>query len=128
MPHYLLQASYNPEAWAALAREPEDRTEAIKPIVERLGGRVLSGYLSFGEYDIVAIVEMPDAVSAAAYAIASSGGGAVKVHKTTLLLTPEEAKRAMEKAGGVKANYQVPHGLQAEMAQEAADLVAAIGE
>jgi uncharacterized protein with GYD domain len=126
MPHYLLQASYNPEAWAALAKEPEDRTEAIKPIVERLGGRVLSGYLSFGDFDIVAIVEMPSAVSAAAYAIASSGGGAVRVHKTTPLLTPEEARQAMQMAG--QADYHAPHALQAAMAKDAADLVASVGE
>ncbi len=109
MPLYLLQASYNPEAWAALAKEPEDRTEAIKPVVERLGGKVLSGYLSFGDFDIVAIVEMPSAVSAAAYAIASAGGGAVRVHKTTPLLTPEEAREAMALASG--ADYHAPKGL-----------------
>lgn len=109
MPHYLLQASYNPQAWAALTREPEDRTEAIKPLVERLGGRVLSGYLSFGEYDIIAIVEMPSPVSVAAYAMASSGGGAIRVHKTTPLLTPEEAKEAMKLAG--EAEYPAPTGL-----------------
>jgi len=109
MPHYLLQASYNPEAWAALAKEPEDRTEAIKPLVERLGGKVLSGYLSFGDYDIIAIVEMPTSEAAAAYAMVSSGGGAVRVHKTTLLLTPEEAKQAMKLAG--EAEYPAPAGL-----------------
>jgi uncharacterized protein with GYD domain len=110
VPHYLLQASYNPEAWSALARKPEDRTEAIKPLVERLGGKVLSGYLSFGDYDIIAIVEMPSSVSVAAYAIASAGGGAVRVHKTTPLLTPEEAKQAMSLAG--EAEYPTPAGLR----------------
>jgi uncharacterized protein with GYD domain len=125
MPHYLLQASYNPEAWSALAKEPEDRTEAIRPVVERLGGRLIEGYLSFGDYDIVAIVEMPSDVSAAAYAIASAGGGAVRVHKTTPLLTPQEAKQAMQMAGGVP--YHVPHAQQL-MAQDAADLVASVGE
>jgi uncharacterized protein with GYD domain len=109
MPHYLLQASYNPEAWAALAKQPEDRTEAIRPIVERLGGKLIQGYLSFGEYDIVAIVEMPNDVSVAAYAMASSGGGAVRVHKTTPLLTPEESKEAMRLAG--TAQYRAPEGL-----------------
>jgi uncharacterized protein with GYD domain len=126
MPHYLLQASYNPEAWAALANEPEDRTEAIRPIVERLGGRVIAGYLSFGEFDIIAIVEMPDSVSAAAYAITSSGGGAVRVHKTTPLLTAEEGMRAMRMAG--ETEYKAPHALQAAMVKDAADLVASVGE
>jgi uncharacterized protein with GYD domain len=126
MPHYLLQASYNPEAWAALAREPEDRTAAIKPVIERLGGKVIAGYLSFGEYDIVAIVEMPGSIEAAAYAMSSAGGGAVRAHKTTPLLTPEEAQQAMALAG--QTEYHAPHALQQAMAHEAADLVAAVGE
>ncbi len=80
MSHYLLQAAYTPDAWAAMERSPEDRIEAIRPVVERLGGKVISGYLSFGEYDILAIVEMPNNVSAAAFsmarpAVARSGSG-----------------------------------------------------
>ena len=126
MPHYLLQASYNPEAWSALAREPEDRTEAIRPVVERLGGKLIAGYLSFGDYDIIAIVEMPTQISAAAYAIASAGGGAVRVHKTTPLLTPQEAKEAMQMAG--EAEYHAPHALLNDMAQETSELIASIGE
>ena len=72
---YLLQAAYTPEAWTALEKEPEDRIEAIRPFVERLGGKVICGYLSFGEYDILTIVDMPNNVSAAAFSMASSGGG-----------------------------------------------------
>ena len=126
MAHFLLQASYTSEAWAALAREPEDRVAAIKPVIERLGGRVVTGYLSFGEYDIVAIVELPNSVSAAAFSMASSGGGAIRVRKTTPLLTPEEARQAMQLAGGTA--YPVPHALQSELAQDAANLVASVGE
>ena len=126
MPHFLLQASYTPDAWAALAREPEDRIEAIKPVIQRLGGRVVNGYLSFGDYDIVAIVELPDTVTAAAFSMASSGGGAIRVRKTTPLLTPAEAKQAMQIAGGT--SYPVPHALQSSLAADAAELIAAVGE
>jgi uncharacterized protein with GYD domain len=126
MPHYLLQASYTSDAWAALAKEPEDRIDAIKPVIERLGGRVVAGYLSFGEYDIVAIVELPDAVSAAAFSMASSGGGAIRVRRTTPLLTPTEAKQAMQIAGGTA--YPVPHALHSDLAEDAAQLIAAVGE
>jgi uncharacterized protein with GYD domain len=126
MPHYLLQASYTSDAWAALAREPEDRIEAIRPVIQRLGGRVVAGYLSFGDHDIVAIVELPSSISAAAFSMASSGGGAIRVRKTTPLLTPEEAKQAMLVAG--ETRYPVPHALHSELAQEAAELIASVGE
>ena len=126
MPHYLLQAAYTPDAWQALAKEPEDRIAAIKPVVERLGGKVISGYLSFGEYDIIAIVEMPGNVSAAAFSMASSGGGAIRVRSTTPLLTMDEARDAMKMAGGDA--YPVPHALHRDLGQDASDLTAQVGQ
>jgi uncharacterized protein with GYD domain len=126
MPYYLLQAAYTPDAWLALAHEPEDRIEAIRPVVDRLGGRVIQGFLSFGEYDIIAIVEMPDAISAAAFSMASSGGGAVRVRNTTPLLTMDEARQAMRLAGG--ASYPVPAALQRDLGRDASSLTAAVGQ
>ena len=109
MASYLLQAAYTPEAWAALAKQPENRIEAIRPVVERLGGKLLSGYISFGEYDVMVVMEMPDNTSAAAFAIAASSGGALKSIKTTPLLKPEEATAAMQKA--IEAEYEPPAAL-----------------
>jgi uncharacterized protein with GYD domain len=82
-------------------RNPQDRPAAIKTAVESLGGRLVCAYCSFGEYDIVAIVELPDAVSAAALGMAVSAGGAVKSHKTTPLLSGEETLAAVRKAAAV---------------------------
>ena len=99
MPSYLLQVSYNAEAWAAMIKKPQDRIEAVRKSIEKLGGSITGGWLAFGDYDIVAITQMPDNVSAAAFAMAVSAGGACKNVKTTPLLTIEEAKAAMQKAG-----------------------------
>ncbi|MDQ3658361.1 MAG: GYD domain-containing protein, partial [Actinomycetota bacterium] len=57
---YMTQFSYTSEAWAALASNPEDRSEAIRALVESMGGQLVSFYYSFGEYDGVAIYEVPD--------------------------------------------------------------------
>lgn len=100
MPHYMIQVAYTAEGWANLVRNPQDRLKAVTPAVEKLGGKVEVGYLAFGEYDIVVIVEMPDNVSAAALAIAFSAGGALKLAKTTPLLTTQEGIEAMKKASG----------------------------
>ena len=70
MSHYLVQVAYTPEAWATMVKNPQDRLAAIAPAVEGLGGKVKDGYLSFGDYDTVAICEFPDNVSAAAFAAA----------------------------------------------------------
>ncbi len=106
MAHYLFQAAYTPEAWAALVKNPQSRAEAIRPIIEGLGGKLVGVYLAFGEYDVVGLAEMPDNVSAAAFSMAASAGGAVKTVKTTPLMTTEEAVEAMRKAG--QAAYRPP--------------------
>jgi uncharacterized protein with GYD domain len=106
MARYLFQASYTSEAWEAQVSHPQNRIEVIRPVIERLGGRLENAYLSFGDYDVVVIAEMPDAISAAAFALATSAGGALKAIKTTPLLTIEEGIEAMKKAAGV--GYRPP--------------------
>jgi uncharacterized protein with GYD domain len=100
MPSYLLQVSYTPEAWKALIQNPQNRLEAVRPAIERLGGRIVTGWFAFGDYDIVAITEFPTNIEAAAIAVAFAGGGACKSVKTTPLLSAEEAVQAIKKAAG----------------------------
>lgn len=99
MPNFLHQVAYTSEAWQALIAQPQDRLEAVRSAIEKLGGKLVHGWFAFGDYDIVAITEMPDNVSAAALAIAFSGGGACKSVQTTPLLNQQEALSALKKAG-----------------------------
>jgi len=106
MPYYMVQAAYTRDAWGGLVKSPQDRAEALRPAIERLGGKLVSFYMSFGEYDAVVIAEMPDNVSAAGVSIAAAAGGAVKAIKTTPLMTVQESMEAMRKAG--QAGYRPP--------------------
>lgn len=106
MPYYMIQMAYAGEAWAAQVQNPQDRTEAIRAVVEELGGRLVGRWFCFGEYDSVLITEMPDNVSAAAQAIIASAGGGPKAFKTTPLLTVEEGTEALRKAGS--SGYRPP--------------------
>jgi uncharacterized protein with GYD domain len=67
-------------------------------LAESIGGRIESFYFSFGEYDGVAIAEMPDNVTMAAISMASAASGSFKSFHTAVLLTPEEATEAMRRA------------------------------
>lgn len=96
MPLFLHLVSYSPEAWQALATTPEDRVEAVRPAIEKLGGRIKS-WFAFGEYDVYVISEMPNSVSAAAIAIAFAGG-VYKSVQSSPLLTAEEAVEMINKA------------------------------
>ncbi len=104
MPSFLLQASYSKEALNAFINKPQDRTERIRKTIEKIGGSMTGLWLSFGEHDIVSIIEMPDNSSAAAFALAIGAGGACKSVKTTPLLSVDEALEAMKKAG--KSGYK----------------------
>jgi uncharacterized protein with GYD domain len=108
MAQYLVQVAYTPEAWATLVKNPQNRMETVGPVIERLGGKVQGAWLTFGEYDIVVVTQMPDNVSAAAFSIAVAAGGAVKACTTTPLMSLEEGKAAMQKAAG--AGYRPPGG------------------
>jgi uncharacterized protein with GYD domain len=98
MPSYLIQASYTVEALQALMKKPQDRTAVVSKAVENLGGSLTGLWLSFGDQDIVALVELPNNVSAAALALAIAAGGALKSTKTTPLLTVAQGMQAMKKA------------------------------
>jgi uncharacterized protein with GYD domain len=74
--------------------------------VEKLGGKVNAGWLTFGDFDTALVIEMPDNVSAAAFGIAIASGGACKNVKTTPLLSTEEGIAAITKAAA--AGYQPP--------------------
>jgi uncharacterized protein with GYD domain len=98
MPHYLQQVAYSPEGWEALVANPQNRIEAVRPAIEKLGGKIEAAWFSFGDYDIVVITDMPDNVSAAAIAMAFAAGGACKSVQTTPLISPEEATQALTMA------------------------------
>ena len=106
MPHYLVQAAYTPEAWAALVATPQDRSDPVRSLVEEAGGALDAFYLAFGDFDVVAIVELPDDATAAAVSIATSAAGSIRAIKTTPLITTEDAVHALTKAKGI--SYEPP--------------------
>ena len=108
MPQYLLQLAYTPESWAAQLKNPQNRLDVVRPLFERLGGRLESAYLTFGEYDVVGVLTMADNVSAAAVSMVLSGSGAVKAIKTTPLMSVDEWVQAARKGAEASPTYRPP--------------------
>jgi uncharacterized protein with GYD domain len=106
MAYYLIQASYASQAVAAMVKNPQDRAAAIRPMIEKAGGKLHGLWFTFGDTDIVAIAEMPDNVSAAAISMAIGATGAMSSYRSTPLMTSGEAVEAMQKAASV--SYQAP--------------------
>ena len=106
MLRFLVLVSYTQRAWEILVRSPQNRIEIVRPVVENLGGKIESGFLSLSDYEVVAIVQMPDNVSMAASSMAFMAQFAVKNVKTIPLMTWDEGIAAMRKAK--QASYKPP--------------------
>lgn len=103
---YMSQFSYTADALAAFAKNPEDRTAPIQQLTEKLGGRFVALYYTFGEYDGFVLWEFPDEMTATAAILSAVAPGHLKATKTTLLMTGATVMEAMRKAGTV--SFQGP--------------------
>ncbi|HXC13748.1 MAG TPA: GYD domain-containing protein [Stellaceae bacterium] len=103
---YMWQGAYTSEAWAAQLKNPQNRIEtAARPACEAAGGRLIGGWYSFGEYDVVIVADVPNNQSMSAVAMAVGSGGHLKASKTTVLMTGTEGVEAMRQAGSVAAAF-----------------------
>jgi uncharacterized protein with GYD domain len=109
MAYYLFQASYQIDQIKSMVGNPQDRSESARKLIEGLGGKLHHIFFSFGEYDLVAIIEVPDNATMVAGSMAVAAAGTTSACKTTPLLTMEEAMQAMEKSG-IATGYKAPTG------------------
>lgn len=110
MPHYMFQARYSIDAINAMVDTPQDREAAARPLIEALGGNLVSLYFCFGREDVMAIIEAPDDETMAACALVVAGSGAFSGGGTTKLMTSKEAMAAMDKAKSARSKYKAPTG------------------
>ena len=108
MAKYAIFFSYTHDSWAHMIKNPTDRAAAATQIAESLGGSLESFHWMFGEYDGIAIAELPDSVSAAALSIAVAASGALAKAKTTQLFDHDDQAAMLEKAKTADAAYHPP--------------------
>ena len=103
---YMFQGAYTPEALAKLIKKPQDRIGVIAKVIKKFDGELHGGWFCFGEYDIVLVLELPDNVTAAAFAVAAEAGGALRSGRTTPLLSARDMRRMLRKAKS--SSYRPP--------------------
>ena len=104
MAKYLIQASYTFQGTKGLLKEGgSSRRALVKQMVDGLGGKLEAFYYAFGETDVFAIMDLPDAQSAAAISLAINAAGGAEA-SVTALLTPEEIDAACKKS----VTYRAP--------------------
>ena len=94
MSYFCHQVSYTSDAWARVFENPEDRFEAIRTPIERLGGQFRAAFFTTGRFDVLAITQFPDHVTPADISTAFAQGGAVASIQSIPLLTASQAIEA----------------------------------
>ncbi|MBW7850564.1 MAG: GYD domain-containing protein [Rhodospirillales bacterium] len=110
MPYYMTRFRYAPEQFRALVDKPQDRAAEVRKAIEGFGGKLHQFFFAFGEWDGVLIVEFDSAEKGTAFLMTVASSGAVAALETTVLITPEAARRSMEMAGEMRSAYRPPSG------------------
>ncbi len=104
MPKYLIAACYTAAGAKGLLTEGgTKRRDAVKKVIEELGGKLEAMYFAFGDTDAFVIADLPDAATATAVSLTVGASGAVRC-TTTPLITPDEVDQAAKK----KLTYRAP--------------------
>ena len=87
---------------------PEDREPAVRKVIEKAGGKVLSFYFTTGESDFLLISEANEAEAVIAALMAISGAGMISHVSTVRAWTAAEFKGIAERAGKAASGYRPP--------------------
>lgn len=93
MPTYITLTKWTPEGIGNVDGSPE-RLEQAKQVSEKFGGEFRDFYLTFGQYDLVYIAEMPDDEAAAQAVLTIGRGGAVET-ETFRAFTEDEYREVI---------------------------------
>jgi uncharacterized protein with GYD domain len=108
MAKFALFFNYKPETWDQMLKKPGDRAAAVRDLAASAGGSMEALYFMFGDRDGFAVVDVPDAGTAAALSVAVTSTGAFSHMETRQLFAPEDLPSMLEKAAGVRETYRLP--------------------
>ena len=86
--HYILLINWTEQGINKI-KESSDRFSSFKASVEKAGGKLIGGYYTFGEYDMVIIIEAPNDEIVMALLLEVGPAGNVRT-KTLKAFTAEE--------------------------------------
>jgi uncharacterized protein with GYD domain len=91
MPTYITLAKWT-QTGVEQVKDSPARLDAFKKLVQSAGGTVKGFYMVAGRYDMVLILEAPDAAAVAKVALATASKGSVST-ETLLAFTEEEYRK-----------------------------------
>ena len=78
------------------AKDTDKRGAAARRVAERIGGRVLSAYVTTGQYDVIATLDMPNGEAMAKFVLAITAAGNTRTTTVQAFPIEEFAKLAAE--------------------------------
>lgn len=108
MAHYLIEVGYTPQAWSNQIDKQANVVERITPAVEACGASIQCLYYAFGDVDLVGVIDFPTPEDAAAFGIAVGSSGALRMYRTTQLLSIDQGIDVLRRASEVRKVYSPP--------------------
>jgi uncharacterized protein with GYD domain len=108
MPLFITYASYSHSGVKGLVNKPEDRSGAVKAVIEKAGGKIVALYNTTGSNDVVLVSEFAEGSDAVAMGMAVAASGALSRIETVRAWTPGEFKGIAEKAARAVGSYTPP--------------------
>ena len=106
MAKYAVLFGLTGEAIQRFVAQPSDRAAVVRGLAESVGGSLECYYWMFGQYDGLAIIELPDSQTAAAVSLAATGSGAFTRFETHELIEAGDLAQIAERARQI--SYQPP--------------------
>lgn len=116
MVKYLALFGFTGETVKRFVENPSDRAVAVRGLVESVGGSLECYYWMFGQYDGMAIVEMPDSHTHAAATMAIISSGAFTHFETHQLLEAGDLPAIAEQARLIV--YRPPGGRRTDRPED----------
>ena len=114
MAKYVVLFTFKGETLKAFMKKPSDRAAVVGEAAQSVGGRLESYYWMLGQYDGLAILELPDTAAAARLSMTVSSTVAFTHLETHELFPADQVLQLLQGAQGVE--YAAP-GQSAEYLQ-----------
>lgn len=103
---FITQGNYTQSAMKGMIDNPDDREAAVGALMTSIGGKLLSYYMTTGEYDFLLVAEADNVTSMMSGLLIAGATGGVTNLKTTSALTMSEGRKAMETANKVRGTFR----------------------
>lgn len=102
MTKYLIKMTLTTQGWAGLVEKPQNRFDAVRPVFEATGSKLLDYWFAVDKGAIYALMEAPETAentsNALAMEMAVLSGGTIASVDVTRLLGAAEVVESMKKA------------------------------